>query len=631
MIIKLTNGLSLAEPEAIPEGYLRQAENVTIDRNGAYSVRRGSTKGSDTSSAVHRLLESDGDRYAWAGTACYKNETSFGDTLTNATPSAFKGRSYNESVNSIFFLNGTDRKRIQDDDMYEWGTTPPAAPTLVANLLPYSLVTGTHNGGDDASALTDTTVDFLTKNIESGTDTLQNTTDGSTVTVSHVTETTVTGTLAGGAENNWDDGDVYNITRDLPDGVKHRVKITYVRKEGSTVVYESDPSEASDQLELPSGGKLQATVVASTDSQITHIRFYRTTNNGAIYYYEQEEDNTSGTYILYLTDTQLAASTELETDHDRPPLGTVCAGPYFNGYGFILKDHLLYWSKPKQLEYWPLTYYVELSEPQDEGMAITEYNGTVFVATREKILQIQGSGSLTFYPVATLAFTGTCSKQVFKSVPNLGIVHLGQDGLYVYNGTDRKLEILDPIFEQLSADGLPNLDKSYIANCWVEVFEHKLYFGYPSGATYPDTVVCIDIATLNLFKYTYGTDFSTVMVDKTNNRLYAGADDGYVWQLENGDTDDGTAIATTIQTKDLDLPTRKYSVQWVKYDAYCNGSDTLNASVEIDGESVQTHALSDKDRETNKRIVTNNTGNRISLKFTGSGPDTKVYSVQEIE
>jgi len=516
--------------------------------------------------------------------------------------------------------------------MYEWGTAPPSAPTLEEGTSALNiLITGTHDGADDLTYLSDSTADFFddpTVPIEIDTDTVYNETTGESATVSHVTETTVLGTLSG---DDWDEDDTYSICRNLTAGAKYRVKTTYVRKEGSTVVYESDPSDASDQIELTTYDYIKVTVVASSDSQITHIRFYRTANDGAIYYYESEEENTSGTYNLMLTDTQLAANDAIDDDHDRPPLGTVCAGPYFNAYAFIAKDNLLHWSKAKQYEYWPPLDYVEVSEPQDPIAAITEYNGTVYVATREKLLQIQGSGSYTFYPVPTSAFIGTYSKQVLTSIPNQGILHIGKDGLYLYNGTDNKLSILDPIFEQQGMDGLPNLDLSYIDKCWAVVFDHKLFFGYPSGATYPDTVVVLDAKTLDFFKYTYTTDFSTAIVDKTNNRLYVGDNSGYVWQLETGDVDRTTAIATTMQTGDLNLPTRKYAPAWAKYDAYCDGSDTLNASIEIDGSSVQTHALSDKDRETRPRLIANSTGNRVSMKFTGSGPNIRIYSIQELE
>ena len=59
-----------------------------------------------------------------------------------------------------------------------------------------------------------------------------------------------------------------------------------------------------------------------------------------------------------------ALGPELEIDHDRPPLGSFVFGPAYDGTTFIIKDNLLYYSKPKQPEYFPALYYVEVSTPQ---------------------------------------------------------------------------------------------------------------------------------------------------------------------------------------------------------------------------------------------------------------------------
>jgi hypothetical protein len=71
-------------------------------------------------------------------------------------------------------------------------------------------VTGTHTGANNAATLTDSAASFLTSNVKAG-QTIWNQTDGSSATITGVTATTITGTLSGGAENDWDTNDAYTI------------------------------------------------------------------------------------------------------------------------------------------------------------------------------------------------------------------------------------------------------------------------------------------------------------------------------------------------------------------------------------------------------------------------------------
>lgn len=559
MIVKITGGLYLFDPSTAPEGSCIRAKNVIFDRDGIVEVRKGSAKGSLTSAnPVLYIFDHSGDRYSWTSTSAYKNEVSFGDTLTAARPEAVRYNAYNSSTDALFFLNGTDRKRIEDTSMYEWGT---AAPTEVPTIAAGS---GTGLTGD------------------------------------------------------------YNV------------KYTWIRKEGSTVVYESNFSPTAAAAVTLANEDLDVSNIESpSDSQITHVRVYRTAAGGSTYYFD--EDITAGTTTVTLeqADATIALNAAAhDDDHNRPPLGTHCAGPLLGGYVFIGIDNLLYWCKAKQPEYWPTTNFIEISEPQDAIQAITDFGGTVFVFTREKIVQIQGSGSSTFAPINLEAFCGTYATNCVKVVPNKGIYHLGRDGIYLFRGADQKaFPGLDPIFDQKSADGLPNLDLDNIDNCWMEAFGDALFFAYPStsGVGHPDTILRLNIDNNKASRFVYTDKFLCSSVDKTNQRLYVGDDGGYIWQLETGTSDGSTAIATEVETTQVNMPTREYSPRWCRYDTYCDSSDSLDAEVIVDGTSIQAHSLDNKDRSTKPRLVTNAVGNRIALRFTGSGDSIKIYARQEIE
>ncbi|HEY0606628.1 MAG TPA: calcium-binding protein, partial [Herpetosiphonaceae bacterium] len=72
------------------------------------------------------------------------------------------------------------------------------------------LASGSHTGSADAAALTDGAADFTTAKIPVGAQ-LKNTSDNSSCTVATVAAQSLTCTLAGGAENDWDAGDTYEV------------------------------------------------------------------------------------------------------------------------------------------------------------------------------------------------------------------------------------------------------------------------------------------------------------------------------------------------------------------------------------------------------------------------------------
>ena len=69
---------------------------------------------------------------------------------------------------------------------------------------------GAHDGLANAAVLTDTSANFYAAGVQVGM-TVYNTTDGSSGTITAVGKTTITATLAGGTESDWDIGDLYYI------------------------------------------------------------------------------------------------------------------------------------------------------------------------------------------------------------------------------------------------------------------------------------------------------------------------------------------------------------------------------------------------------------------------------------
>lgn len=68
----------------------------------------------------------------------------------------------------------------------------------------------------------------------------------------------------------------------------YNARYTYVRKVGTAIVAESNPSPAASSSISLSGQSLSIDITDATDSQVTHIRIYRSLAGGEIYYLEAE-------------------------------------------------------------------------------------------------------------------------------------------------------------------------------------------------------------------------------------------------------------------------------------------------------------------------------------------------------
>ena len=68
------------------------------------------------------------------------------------------------------------------------------------------------------------------------------------------------------------------------------------------------------------------------------------------------------------------------------------------------------------------------------------------------------------------------------------------------------------------------------------------------------------------------------------------------------------------------------SVSGSKYDVDVPTDSTANGYVLLDGTSVQTHSLTGT-RNTRRRLITSNNGERCSHRVSGSGP-IKIYAIE---
>lgn len=409
----------------------------------------------------------------------------------------------------------------------------------------------------------------------------------------------------------------------------YSIKYTYVRKSGATVLCESNPSDASN-TETISNDSLALYWEAPTDAQVTHVRIYRTAADGSTYYFLKDETVGSGTSDDDSTaDSSLGSA--VSEDHDTPPAtSTYVFGPSLNGTLFAIDAHLLYYCSPKEPEYWPLTYYIEVSTPTDPLLAGCFFDGMPYVFSKRRIYQIRGSGHGTFFPLEMNAFTGIYGRKCFAPVPGKGIFHMGSDGVYLFNTTgDVKAtqQRFDPIFMGETRHGMPGVDYEY-SNHILIVWHDRLYVFYKSteDANAPASCIVFNVTSGKTSYYKYPFEIREACVDDYNDRLLIADTDGYIWKIEDPDypTDyisvsSNTAISWEAESKEFTLQTRAHFPRWAKYDVDAHLATTASGYMLLDGTIHQTHTLSG-DRQTRKRLIDTGNGKRASVRIGGSGP-----------
>ena len=128
-------------------GAMRRCKNLHLDKQGIASTRKGSSKLNATALDTltpNMIVEHQGDRYVFSGTKIYRNEISIKTGLTDAQWWTLKYNAFNSLVENILALNGTDRKRIVGDNVYEWGIDAPTIEMRVSAGGNTGL-TGTYN------------------------------------------------------------------------------------------------------------------------------------------------------------------------------------------------------------------------------------------------------------------------------------------------------------------------------------------------------------------------------------------------------------------------------------------------------------------------------------------------------
>lgn len=225
----------------------------------------------------------------------------------------------------------------------------------------------------------------------------------------------------------------------------------------------------------------------------------------------------------------------------------------------------------------------------------------LFIFTQKSVDRLIGSTPGSFQPIATGSEMGLFSKYAICKGQGR-IYYRGYDGIYALPGSgfSTKLTLaIDPIFHGIpgGTEGeLQPIDKDYALTETMEFFDMKIRFGYTAtnGTRYE---IIYDLET-DRYEMTDRPTTSYLRLDDVG-LVYSGNSDGYVYKLEDGNTDDGAAIDVRFRTGYLDFGTQSQTKQFTEIliDADLAG-ETLDFYADLDnGEgSSQNVALTNSSR-----------------------------------
>ena len=549
--------------------------------------------------------------------------------------SAIKYTPYNSDTEAIYALNGTYRKRIEETRTYEWGIDPPIAmPILYAGTD--TGLTGDYNAVYTYARAERRTVVCESNAFQPATEaiTLANTNLRVIMQIPldpQVNLIRLYRTIADGSTYYYDSSLMYCNNKDYACCQDWEYEDEYIsgfpfRFTVPDDLFNSENTFSWEQYHLAYAPTDYLLIITSPADH------FSVPQKGTLQPMTDEPELIGIATIT--TDAQLGD--EIHTTHNRPPSGSFVFGPTFNGIAFIIKDHRLHFSLSKQVEYFPLTYYLDISSPDLPGLCGVFFDRQPFVLTKNQIIYIYGTSATTFLPKPVSAKTGAQGPLGALAVEGFGIFHVGSDGLYLCVpstdsrfGKDAKVSSpFDPIFQGETIENIPAAGD--LSTAWLAWWENKLYFGYPDGGNeYPEHILVFWMDLGKAAYFTYGKEIACTTVDEVNNRLLAVDKTGYTWVLEDPDTiyDDETAISWELESKEFTLQTRAHFPRWVKYDVNASNENcSATGEVLLDGVSIQSHTLT-RNRWTRRRLIVPSNGERCSMKISGTGP-IEIYAIE---
>jgi hypothetical protein len=297
------------------------------------------------------------------------------------------------------------------------------------------------------------------------------------------------------------------------------------------------------------------------------------------------------------------------------------------------------WTGKAIPDYFPLGNKIEIPESSsiiglmqlsDDSLVIYFKNGAVWI--------LEGGNDI-YNPPSDFALrqvltdTGLLAQAGLDSIRGRH-VYLAQEGVYSFSGTSDPVYLSQEVQSIFDAVQTSYLDDTIIATMGEEIW--VLYDSNNDGVKDKILVLNILRSSPTWRLYDFGRGFNDIVVRSLGNTfrtvLAADATTGYVWELENGTTDNGLPIETEIETHEIRAGNR-LSITGVELDGYYpnvpaqyqvtiaehNGRTNLFSIMPSDSEDIRGH-------RTGCRITT---GPTAKVKIQGrSVNEDKLISLQ---
>lgn len=482
----------------VADNELTDVRNFNFDRRAALSIRRGFTKFNNTaigSLAIKSLggyykTSSTAEKIATAGTAIYAaSSTTFSSIATGLTSGLVFDM--HQFMNKYFMANGTDACRVYNGTTtYTAGYTAPASGVTAAQ--------------------------------------------GSTGVLEAKT---------------------------------YQYKVTYYYEDG-----ESNANTTATSILIAASKKIELTnIPVSASARVTQRKLYRTIGDGTTFkLLTTINDNTTTTYSDNTPDSGLGA--DLEEDNDAPPTSAYVISHKNRMWYVPANSSTIYASKALHPESVPSDYYWDIG--RDDGDIVTGVAvnlGALVIFKQYSTWVI--TGDIPFGDDADMVLekvnpTHGCvsfrtvkpaGNDLFFLTPNLGVQRLHRIILASTESFDA--EALSSKIE----DTTNGLNKTYLSISHAVVYDHRYYLFVPNSTSTTCNICLVlnlrrldpdDETTIAWTIYdNMNFDSSCLFLDGNGEYFYAGtnASTGYVYQLETGNRDDGTAIQAYATTKYFEL------------------------------------------------------------------------------
>lgn len=339
------------------------------------------------------------------------------------------------------------------------------------------------------------------------------------------------------------------------------------------------------------------------------------------------------TWALTTIENDASLGEAVETDHDLPPAASLVTEFQESIFlaGLDENPHYLVWSKRFHPESFPAANFLEVGDANDPITAIVPIAGVLGCFTRDTKYRVNGNAGSGFVHYEAISHRGT---RAYKSaIPTEhGIIFVANDGVFSTNliGADDKMsEEIDFLFNP-EGGNLILLDNDrgrieepinqefahIISGCY---FKTKYRFVYPAGTS---EVINREAVFDFFIKKWFLTDIAVAsyLVEEDLDALTGGGQDGKLYQLEDGDNDNGVAVSCEWNSKEFagqSLDIRNVFCYY-RVDALIPAGESLTADFYIDGELVQSATITGLRTQVLNPLPENTQGFKWQIRLSGA-------------